>query len=439
MSLVSRILERFPGLYTASLTLLLLVPFTGVLAQPEDQALYQQGEKIFRGNCASCHKPDKDMVGPAVAGSRARWEGKGDIYAWIKNSQAVVKSGNAYAVQLFNDWNKSVMTPQALNDEEIDAVLYYSDNYTPPVQPGQTVADGPVATAPEGGAAWPWLVALALLFAIVAVSLSGVRRTLDNAIRETEGREPAPELTMWQGVKRWAWENKILSTVLVVFVLTYVIVGLWNWAFYIGVYGGEHVENYKPEQPIHFNHTLHAGQENLAINCQYCHSSAEKSKHAGIPSANVCMNCHKAVESGGATGTTEIAKIYKAVGWDPVAQAYTGNPEPIRWVKVHNLPDHAYFSHAQHVAVGKLECQDCHGPVDTEMDVAEQWAPLTMGWCVECHNDREPRMDGNGYYDEVMARLHETDLGHRELMKYLEDDRITVKELGGWECAKCHY
>jgi cytochrome c551/c552 len=401
-------------------------------------ALYAQGEKIFRGNCASCHKPDRDMTGPAVAGSRARWEGRGDIYAWIRNSQAVIRSGNPYAVELFNQWNRSVMTPQALTDEEIDAVLYYADNYQPPAPPpGQVAAaDGPAAPQQP---IWPWLIVLALIFAIVAMSLGGVRRTLDNAVRESEGLQPAPELTWWQGVKRWAYDHKIMAGVIVFFVFVYIIVALWNWAFYIGVYGGDMVQNYKPEQPIHFNHTLHAGIDNLAIDCQYCHSAVEKSKHAGIPSANVCMNCHRAVESGAVTGTTEIAKIYRAVGWDPTAQAYVGNPEPIRWVKVHNLPDHAFFSHAQHVAVGKIECQDCHGPVDTEMDVAEQWAPLTMGWCIQCHNDREPRMEGNGYYDEVMARLQETDMGHRELKKYLEDDRITVKELGGWECAKCHY
>jgi cytochrome c551/c552 len=403
--------------------------------------LYAQGEKLFRGNCASCHKPDKDMTGPAIAGSRARWEGKGDIYAWIKNSQAVVKSGNAYAVELFNKWNKGVMTPQALTDEEIDAVLYYADNYTPPAPPtpppGDTAGGG--GGAAPGGPAWPWLIVLALLFIIVGMSLGGVRKTLDNAVREAEGKGPAPELTTWQSIKLWAWNHKIAATVVGLFVFVYIIVQLWNWAFVIGVYGGDQVANYRPEQPIAFNHTLHAGKDNLAINCQYCHSSVEKSKHAGIPSANVCMNCHKAVDAGTVTGTTEIAKIYRAVGWDPTSQAYTGTPEPIRWVKVHNLPDHAYFSHAQHVAVGKLECQECHGPVDTEMTVAEQWAPLTMGWCIQCHNDREPKMEGNGYYDEVMARLQETDLGHRELRKYLEDDRITVKELGGWECAKCHY
>ncbi len=438
MSLVSRYLDRFPGLFLLTLALSLCLTSTGLQAQPGDAALYAAGEKIFKGNCASCHKPDKDMTGPALAGSRARWEGKGDIYAWVKNSQAVIKSGNPYAVQLFNDWNKSIMTPQAVTNEEVDAVLYYADNYVPPAPPPGQVAETPTGTS-DGSPAWPWLIVLALLFAVVAMSLGGVRRTLDNAVREGEGGEPAAELSSWQSVKLWAWHNKIFATVIVLFIFVFIIVQLWNWAFYIGVYGGDHVENYRPEQPIAFNHTLHAGQENLAINCQYCHSGVEKSKHAGIPSANVCMNCHKAVDAGTTTGTTEIAKIYQAVGWDPEGQVYTGKVEPIRWVKVHNLPDHAYFSHAQHVAVGKVECQDCHGPIDTEMTVAEQWAPLTMGWCIQCHNEREPLMDGNGYYDEVMARLEETDLGHRELKNYLEDGRITVKELGGWECAKCHY
>ncbi len=440
MSLVARILERFPGLFLATLAVLFSLSGSQLHAQAEDAALYASGEKIFKGNCASCHKPDKDMVGPAIAGAKARWEGKGDIYAWVKNSQAVIKSGNAYAVELFEKWNKSIMTPNGLSNEEIDAVLYYADNFAPPAaKTDQTTTTTTTAAPEETSRSWPWLVVLALLFIIIALSLGGVRKTLDNAVRESEGRAPAPEITTWQSIKLWAWNNKIFATVIVLFILTYVIIQLWNFAFNIGVYGGESVENYRPEQPIAFNHTLHAGQENLAINCQYCHSSAEKSKHAGIPSANVCMNCHKAVSTGTTTGTTEIAKIYKAVGWDPEGQVYTGKVEPIRWVKVHNLPDHAYFSHAQHVAVGKIECQDCHGPIDTEMTVAEQWAPLTMGWCIQCHNDREPKMDGNGYYDEVMARLEETDLGHRELKAYLEDDRITVKELGGWECAKCHY
>ena len=229
----------------------------------------------------------------------------------------------------------------------------------------------------------------------------------------------------------------VRGRVIGLFITTLILIQLWNWAFRIGVYGGPTVEHYKPEQPIAFNHTLHAGANNLAIHCVYCHSGAEKSKHAGIPSANVCMNCHKAVTEGKTTGTAEIKKIHDAIGWD--GTAYSGAQKPITWIKVHNLPDHVAFSHAVHVSVGKIECQKCHGPIDTEMTVAEQWAPLTMGWCIQCHNETEVQMAGNGYYDEIHRRLKETDLGQEELKQFLLDEKITVKELGGWECAKCHY
>jgi hypothetical protein len=151
------------------------------------------------------------------------------------------------------------------------------------------------------------------------------------------------------------------------------------------------------------------------------------------------MNCHKAVDTGKKTGTAEIAKIYTAIGWDPNTKTYTGEQHPIKWIKVHNLPDHVSFSHATHVSVGKIECQKCHGPIDTEMTVAEQWAPLTMGWCIQCHNETEVQMAGNGYYDEIHRRLQQTELGQKELKQYLLDNKITVRELGGWECAKCHY
>jgi hypothetical protein len=147
----------------------------------------------------------------------------------------------------------------------------------------------------------------------------------------------------------------------------------------------------------------------------------------------VCMNCHSAISEGPITGKTEIAKIYDAVGWDVDTREYTGETKPIKWVKVHNLPDHVYFNHSQHVKVGEVECKTCHGPV-TEMGVAEQFAPLTMSWCIDCHNKTEVQMAGNGYYDEIHKRLRVEDL-----KSFMEDDKISVKELGGWECAKCHY
>ena len=431
MPLVARISERSPGLFNISLSVILFLFASVAFAQPD-------GEKLFKGNCASCHKPDKDMTGPALKGAVARWEGKGDIHAWVKNSSAYLKTGNPYATELFNKWNKSVMTAQALSDEEIDAILAYADAYVPPVPKGLD----PTTVTPEGeGSNWPWLVVIALLLLVVGLSLSGVKRSLSNAVREAEGKEPEPDMSFGQRLRNWAWHNKAAASILGLFIVVFLILKMWDAAWVIGVYGGDEVPHYKPEQPILFNHTLHAGKAdagNLAINCQYCHSSAEKSKHAGIPSTNVCMNCHSAVNEGRTPeGTKEIAKIYAAVGWD--GKAYTGKPEPVKWVKVHNLPDHAYFNHQQHVSVGKLECQECHGPIDEKMDVAEQWAPLTMGWCIDCHNTKDVKMAGNGYYDEIMARLEETDMGHAELKKYLDDEKISVKELGGWECAKCHY
>lgn len=413
-------------------------------AQPADKAMYDQGEKLFKGNCGACHKPDKDMTGPALKGAVARWEGKGDIHEWVKNSSAYLKTGNAYANELFEKWKKSPMTAQALSNEEIDAVFYYADNYAPPAPKGAPVAgvETQATKADDGGSSWPWLVVIALLLLVVALSLTGVKKSLANAVREAEGKQPLPDQTFGQSLRSWAWNNKAFASIIGLFIVVFLILKLWDAAWVVGVYGGDEVPHYKPEQPILFNHTLHAGKAdkgNLAIDCQYCHSGAEKSKHAGIPSTNVCMNCHKAVDTGRNTGTTEIAKIYAAVGWDPANQSYTGNEQPVKWVKVHNLPDHAYFNHSQHVAVGKLECQECHGPIDEQMDVAEQWAPLTMGWCIDCHNTKEVKMAGNGYYDEIMNRMKDTDMGHAELKKYLEDEKISVKELGGWECAKCHY
>ncbi|MBL8001124.1 MAG: c-type cytochrome [Flavobacteriales bacterium] len=407
----------------------------------KDEALYAQGEKLFKGNCAACHKPDKDMTGPALKGAKARWEGKGDIYAWVKNSSAYLATGNSYAKDLFAKWNNSPMTAQALTDAEIDAVLHYVDNYAPPAPPqgGKAPTEAPVE---EPSTAWQWLLVLGLLFLVVVLSLGGVKHQLGNAVREVEGKEPLPETGFWGGIKRWAWANKGWASVIGLLLVVFLIVQAWDWAFNIGVYGGDAVEHYKPEQPIKFNHTIHAGKAekgNLQINCVYCHSSAEKSKHAGIPSANVCMNCHQAVNESQRNpwSTEEIKKIYAATGWD--GKAYTGPQQPIQWVKVHNLPDHVAFSHATHVSVGKIECQKCHGPIDEQMDVAEQWSPLTMGWCIQCHNETEVQMAGNGYYDEIHRRLKETPMGNKELRKYLEDEKITVKELGGWECAKCHY
>ncbi len=295
MPLVARISERSTGLLNISLSVFFFLSFTVAFAQPD-------GEKLFKGNCASCHKPDKDLTGPALKGAVARWEGKGDIHAWVKNSSAYLKTGNPYANELFAKWNKSVMTAQALSDEEIDAVLAWADAYVPPV--AKVVEKGPESPGEETSN-WPWLVVIALLLLVVGISLSGVKKSLTNAVLEAEGKEPLPDMTMGQKIRNWAWHNKAFASIIGLFLVVFMTLKAWDAAWVIGVYGGDEVPHYKPEQPILFNHTLHAGKAdkgNLAINCQYCHSSAEKSKHAGIPSTNVCMNCHKAVERRPHTG-----------------------------------------------------------------------------------------------------------------------------------------
>lgn len=446
MPLPPRISTTSTGLLHASFAFLLFLATTASWGQA-DKALYGAGEKLFTQNCASCHKPDAKSSTPApmLKGAKERWaKSGGDIYAWVKNSQGYLKSsGDAYAKALFIEYKGSVMTPNAVSDDDINAILYYADNFVPIVKPpppgGEVVADRQMGDDTP----WQWLIIVVLLLLVVVLSLGGVKNQLTNAQRERDGQEPVPVRSIWGNIMHWSGNNKSWASVFGLFIVCWLIVLAWNWAFNIGVYGGEEVAHYKPDQPIAFNHKLHAGT--MAINCQYCHSSVEKSKHAGIPSANVCMNCHKAVAEGTVTGKGEIAKIYEAVGWDPVELKYTGKENPIEWVKVHNLPDHVAFSHEVHVSVGKIECQKCHGPVDTEFDLAEQWSPLTMGWCIECHNETEvPQMassaaGSNGYYDEIHRRLTETPMGNRELQKYLEDEKISVKELGGWECAKCHY
>ena len=131
-------------------------------------------------------------------------------------------------------------------------------------------------------------------------------------------------------------------------------------------------------------------------------------------------------------GEKEIGKIYAANGFDPKTGKYdTSKENPLKWIKVHNLPDHVYFNHSQHVVVGQIKCEQCHGNVK-EMTVAEQKAPLTMKWCIECHRKTEVVMEGNAYYDRLHKALKEKYAGQYDV-------KFTVEKIGGLECGKCHY
>jgi mono/diheme cytochrome c family protein len=408
----------------------LLVGWVGML-----EVKGQDGEKLFKQNCSSCHKIDQNMTGPALKGTRERWAGKEELlYKWIKNPSAVAQMGDNYVNALVAEWmpRAGMMTAQAVSDEEITAILDYIDAWVPPVP---VVADaGEQVVVIDGGISSTWLLIVVFILLILIFSLWGVRSSLNKlkqSIAESEGQDIHLELSFADRSKVWLWQNKVFVSIGSIFILVYFVTIGWDALLGVGVYTG-----YTPEQPIKFSHKLHAGENGVA--CVYCHHSATKSKHAGIPSTNICMNCHKAINQGRSEeGTADIQKIYAAVGWDQEAQQYTGEENPIQWVRVHNLPDHAYFNHAQHYTVGEIECQECHGQLQEDYTVAGQYAPLTMGWCINCHNQTAVKMDGNGYYDEVHKRL--VDNNKEELKKYLEDGTITARELGGWECSKCHY
>lgn len=155
-------------------------------------------------------------------------------------------------------------------------------------------------------------------------------------------------------------------------------------------------QGYEPDQPIAFSHKLHVGDNEMQ--CLYCHSGAEKSRHAGVPAANTCLNCHSNIRK----DAPDIVKIKKAVDENKI----------IEWVKVNRLQDFVYFNHAQHVALGKVSCQTCHGPVET-MTRMRQDKNFSMGWCIECHRQSDV-------------------VGHKKQV-------VKESDIGGTDCAKCHY
>jgi cytochrome c2 len=275
----------------------------------------QDGEKLFKANCSSCHKVDQNMTGPALKGAQERWAGKEELlYKWIKNPAAVKEMGDPYVTKLLAEWEPKagLMNAQAVNDEEITAILEYVANWAPPAPPAPPVG-GEIPAPVDGSLSTTWMLIVLFILLILVFSLWGVRSSvgkINMAMRQAEGLDVEPELSFGTKVKEWVWQNKVFVSVSGILITVYLIVAGYDALMGVGVYQG-----YTPEQPIAFNHTLHAGENGVA--CVYCHHSATKSKHAGIPSANICMNCHKGINQGRSeAGTAEIQKIYAAVGWD---------------------------------------------------------------------------------------------------------------------------
>ena len=391
------------------------------------------GKALFNANCAACHKLYSRATGPALYNVTERRDREW-LYQWIKNNRALIDSGDPEAIAIYEEYNQTAMNlfPQ-LSNADIDDILAYTD--TPKPEPKAPAAA--VGAAGQGGGGVSSTVILAIL-AVVLVMLVAVLFLVNNTLRKfavaqgvalpvKEARKP-----IWKSFV----ENQFLVLVSVIVLLLGGAYFAYGWMMQVGVDQG-----YQPIQPIHYSHRIHAGDNQ--IECKYCHSSARTSKTSGIPSLNVCMNCHKSIsEVADATSEfssvtedyskefydKEIQKLYKATGWDPATQSYTGETQAVEWVRIHNLPDFAYFNHSQHVSVAGVQCQTCHGPVE-EMEIMYQNAPLTMGWCINCHRETNVKMDGNPYYEKI----------HEELSKKYGVEQLTAAQMGGLECGKCHY
>ena len=426
---------RKSNLYTLLTSKLLAVAVVAMLSIPQ---LFAQegdpaaGKKLFNANCAACHKLNKKAVGPALRGVSSKYDREW-LYTWIKNSSAMIKSGDAQAIAIWEEYNKSAMTafPQ-LSNADVDNILAYTDYVAPPPPPGTAPPAG-TQVAASGVSNDLILAALALVFTVLVVMLFLVNKTLQK-IATASGVELVAEEV--KEPRRPLWDvfakNHFLVFMSVILLLLSSAYFAYGFLMQIGVDQG-----YMPVQPIHYSHKIHAGANE--IECKYCHSSARVSKHSGIPALNVCMNCHQNIAEyngeedldNGYTKdfyTKEIKKLYAAVGWDEENQQYTGKTEPVKWVRIHNLPDFAYFNHAQHVQVGQIACQKCHGPVE-EMEVMYQYAPLTMGWCINCHRETNVKVEGNEYYTKI----------HEQLSKKYGVEQLTAAQMGGLECGKCHY
>lgn len=402
-----------------SIVILFLASFFAASAQeiPTEQANIQAGQQLFDANCKACHRVKQKLVGPALAGVYDRAPSIQWIKDFIHNSSAVIASGDEYAVNLYNEYNKTQMTAfTSLSDEQIMNILAY-------VKAEAEKPDQPVAAQGQPGAAQPadqgvpskfmnailigMVVILVLLVVILSFLISAVKRFLDQKELTEEEREivHSPITT-----------GSILRSKGFIFLVVFVVGALGFKAVINGLFSVGIQQGYAPKQPIAFSHKIHAGDNQ--IDCNYCHTGALNSKNANIPSLNICMNCHNQIKSGAVTGEAEIAKL---------VNAYNNN-EPIEWVRIHNLPDLAYFNHSQHTNVGGIECQTCHGPIE-EMDVVRQHSLLTMGWCIDCHRKTDVNTKGNAYYDKLIE-LHSSQEGNVPFQ---------VEDIGGLECSKCHY
>jgi mono/diheme cytochrome c family protein len=386
------------------------------------------GAAIFKQKCTACHGLEKAVVGPALKGIDTKYD-EAFLLKWIKNAPAFIASGDAQAVKA-SEYSPVMMSSFIeLSDDDIKNIIAYVKvgDPKPAVDPN---------AAQAGGAATPVGVSNFMLFGLLAVIiiaflvilvLNKVIQTLERVMLQKKGIAVEEEDTIdkdrFAGLKKLSKNKKFILFIVLLSVIFLGSAG-WKGMWETGVHTG-----YQPVQPIKFSHQLHAGLNK--IDCQYCHSGAFSSKNASIPSLNVCMNCHNYVtasEKYAGKTSPEIMKIYTALDYNQDTKQYGTNTKPVEWIRIHNLPDLAYFNHSQHVSVAGIECQKCHGPIQT-MEEVYQYSPLTMKWCINCHRETEVNHKDNPYYDKLIA-------AHDKLKK---GEKVTAAVLGGLECSKCHY
>lgn len=386
-----------------------------------DPAAIKAGEALFKANCKSCHKVKTDLVGPALAGIEGRAPSIQWIKDWVHNSSKVVASGDAYGVAIYEKYKKSQMTAfTSLKDEDIMNILAYVKDETNKVEGPPPPPTGEKVTS-ESSVSSTYLDIILAGMIIILVLLLVILALIVNALKKYLSQKDLSEEDKDEVVSPYSI-GSIVQSPGFIFIIVFIVAALGFKTTIDGLLTIGVQQGYQPKQPIAFSHKIHAGQ--FEIDCKYCHTGVMKGKQASIPSPNICMNCHVSIKSGTNTGEGEIAKIYKAVGFDPATSQYSGKTAPIEWVRIHNLPDLAYFNHSQHVNVGGIECQTCHGPIQ-EMDVVKQYSLLTMGWCINCHRTTDVSAKGNAYYDKLLE-VHD-----KKTMK--------VEDIGGLECSKCHY
>jgi mono/diheme cytochrome c family protein len=421
---ISLILKQF----TRSVLLIAGLALVGVNAHAQADAA--KGEAIFKAKCTACHKIDTRMTGPALGPQVTQETDDAYLTKWIQNNQALIAAKNPKALKIYNEFNQAGMTVfEELSDADVGNILTYVRTEWKTMQDAKAKgpAGGGAGAAEDKGPSslviWGLLGVIVIAFIVILV-LNKVIATLERLLLRNQGllvedeadedKAPVDRLAV---VKKLAKNKKLVFFVVLCGTIA---LGSWSW---VTMWNTNVHTGYQPVQPIKYSHKLHAGA--MKLECQYCHTGAFKSKNASIPSLNVCMNCHKSVK----TESPEIQKIYNALGYDPQTQKYDSTKaKPMQWVRIHNLPDLAYFNHSQHVKVGNVKCQTCHGQIQ-EMQEVYQYSPLTMKWCIQCHKRTEVNYKGNAYYDN-MIQVHE---------RLKKGENVSAAALGGLECSKCHY